>query len=35
MILEQFRAHPVVPGADVVAIGSGPGLTAAMLFRSR
>jgi predicted naringenin-chalcone synthase len=35
MILEQLRAHPMVSGANVVAIGVGPGLTAAaMLFRS-
>jgi predicted naringenin-chalcone synthase len=35
MILEQLRARPMVSGANVVAIGFGPGLTAAaMLFRS-
>jgi len=35
MILEQLRARPIVSGANVVAIGFGPGLTAAaMLFRS-
>jgi alkylresorcinol/alkylpyrone synthase len=35
MILEQVHARPMVSGANVVAIGFGPGLTAAaMLFRS-
>lgn len=34
MILEQLRARLMVSGANVVAIGFGPGLTAAaMLFR--
>jgi alkylresorcinol/alkylpyrone synthase len=36
MILDQIQAQPMVPGANVVAIGFGPGLTAAaILFRSR
>jgi alkylresorcinol/alkylpyrone synthase len=36
MILRQLRARPMVPGANVVAIGFDPGLTAAaMLFRSQ
>jgi hypothetical protein len=36
MILWQLRARPMVPGASVVAIGFGSGLTAAaMLFWSR
>jgi predicted naringenin-chalcone synthase len=35
MILRQLRPRPMVPGADVVAIDFGPGLTAgAMLFWS-
>jgi predicted naringenin-chalcone synthase len=34
MILEQLRARRMVSGTNIVAIGFGPGLTAAaMLFR--
>jgi alkylresorcinol/alkylpyrone synthase len=32
MILEQLRARPMVSGADVVAIGFGPGPTAAAML---
>ena len=36
VILWQLRARLMVPGADAVAIGFGPALTAAaMSFRSR
>lgn len=35
MILEQLRAQLMVSGANVLAVGFGPGLTAAaMLFGS-